>query len=304
MSRIWVYADTQSAVAELVAGARSIGKEKPAVLVVPGTLDPQEVVRIGADAYVLGAGGSSPEDYVPTMEKLVRDEGPAALFFGTTVVCRALAARLAARLGVNVFSDVKDMGDDLVASQLVYGGGAHRKVKSDGICMAMFGPSSFAAEEADEDGSVIEAAYVEPAWSIRVLETKEKASEAVDIAAAKRIVAVGRGISEESDLEMIGKLAKLLHAEVGCTRPLAEGNGWMPTERYIGISGNFVKPDLIVEIGISGQVQHTVGIGDSKVIATINKDEDCALMKQSDYCMPADLYEAVPALIAELEKRA
>jgi electron transfer flavoprotein alpha subunit len=102
---------------------------------------------------------------------------------------------------------------------------------------------------------------------------------------------------------MIQELADLLGAEMACTRPLAEGLGWMPRERYIGISGAMIKPDLYLGIGVSGQAQHTIGMSESQVVVAINRDRSAPLVAQSDYAIAGDLYEVVPALIRALKAR-
>ena len=95
----------------------------------------------------------------------------------------------------------------------------------------------------------------------------------------------------------------MLEAEIGCTRPLAEGLDWYPRERYIGVSGAFIKPDLYMGIGVSGQVQHTVGVTDSRVIVAINKDKNAAIFHQADYGIVGDLYAFLPAFISALKAR-
>uniref|UniRef100_UPI000AC6FE30 electron transfer flavoprotein subunit alpha/FixB family protein n=1 Tax=Clostridium sp. NkU-1 TaxID=1095009 RepID=UPI000AC6FE30 len=122
----------------------------------------------------------------------------------------------------------------------------------------------------------------------------------MNLAAAKRIVDIGRGLAAEEDLDMCRKLAKLLDAEVGCSRPIAENNKWMPKACYMGITGVQVKPDLIVTLGLSGQVQHIGGINKSKVIIAINKDKAAPIFKNADFGLVGDMYKIVPALIEKL----
>jgi electron transfer flavoprotein alpha subunit len=91
-------------------------------------------------------------------------------------------------------------------------------------------------------------------------------------------------------------LAAAMGAEIGCTRPIAEDRGWLPSATYIGISGALIRPDLYVSLGVSGQIQHTYGIRDSKVIVTINNNEKCPMFKAADYGIVGDLYEIAPLL--------
>ena len=122
----------------------------------------------------------------------------------------------------------------------------------------------------------------------------------MNLVAAKRIVDVGRGLAAEEDLEMCRNLAKALDAEVGCSRPVAENNKWMPKSSYMGITGVQVKPELLLALGVSGQVQHIGGINKSKVIVAINKDKAAPIFKNADFGLVGDMYKIVPALIEKL----
>lgn len=127
--------------------------------------------------------------------------------------------------------------------------------------------------------------------------------EVPDLSKARRVVAVGRGLRQESDLAIIGDLARALGAEVACSRPLAEGLGWMPKETYVGVSGLHLSPELYVAVGISGQLQHMVGCQGARCVVAVNTDEKAPVMEQADYAVVGDLYDVVPALTAELGGR-
>lgn len=101
---------------------------------------------------------------------------------------------------------------------------------------------------------------------------------------------------KQEDLEMVYAFAAKLGAEVGCSRPIAQGENWMAISRYIGVSGVMLKPDIYVALGISGQVQHTVGVRDAKIIIAVNKDKNAPIFKQCDYGIVGDIYKVVPAL--------
>lgn len=107
---------------------------------------------------------------------------------------------------------------------------------------------------------------------------------------------IGRGLAKQEDLEMVYAFAAKLGAEVGCSRPIAQGENWMAISRYIGVSGVMLKPDIYVALGISGQVQHTVGVRDAKIIIAVNKDKNAPIFKQCDYGIVGDIYKVVPAL--------
>ena len=129
----------------------------------------------------------------------------------------------------------------------------------------------------------------------------QEARQAVDLSQAERIVAVGRGIKGQEHLKIAEDLAKALGAEVAASRPICDA-GWLPMDRQIGSSGQTVAPKLYVALGISGAIQHLVGMKGSRTIVAINKDPEAPIFEIADYGIAGDLFEIVPALIAELNK--
>ena len=123
----------------------------------------------------------------------------------------------------------------------------------------------------------------------------------MDLAQAKIIVCVGRGVEKPEDIKLARELADVLGGEVGCSRPIAEELNWLPEEFYLGISGKKVKPELYIGLGVSGQIQHVTGIRDSKVIFAVNRDENAPIFEAADYGIVGDLYQVVPKLIEELK---
>ncbi|MEJ5369828.1 MAG: electron transfer flavoprotein subunit alpha/FixB family protein [Bryobacteraceae bacterium] len=130
-----------------------------------------------------------------------------------------------------------------------------------------------------------------------------EAAQAVDLSAAERIVAVGRGIQEEANLELARELASALGAELAASRPICD-NGWLPMERQVGSSGQTVAPKLYVALGISGAIQHIVGMKGSGCIVAINRDPKAPIFEIADYALVGDLFEITPAIIEELRKGA
>jgi len=122
----------------------------------------------------------------------------------------------------------------------------------------------------------------------------------VDLGAASRIVSIGRGLKAQTDLGLVEALAKAADAELSCSRPIAEGMEWLPKDRYVGISGQHVAPDLYMAIGISGQLQHMVGVRGAKTIVAINSDAEAPVFHDADYGIVGDLYEIVPAITQAL----
>jgi electron transfer flavoprotein alpha subunit len=129
----------------------------------------------------------------------------------------------------------------------------------------------------------------------------QEAKHAVDLGQAERIVAVGRGIKSQENIAIAEKLARAMGAELAASRPICD-SGWLPMERQIGSSGQTVAPKLYLALGVSGAIQHLVGMKGSRTIVAINKDADAPIFEVADYGIVGDLFEVVPALIAELEK--
>jgi len=120
--------------------------------------------------------------------------------------------------------------------------------------------------------------------------------EQVDLGGAPRVVGIGRGLKAEEDLAMVRAFAEASQSEVACSRPIAEGLDWLNKERYIGVSGKQIAPEVYFAIGISGQLQHMVGVRGARTIVAINSDANAPVFKEADFCLVGDLYKIVPAL--------
>ena len=131
--------------------------------------------------------------------------------------------------------------------------------------------------------------------------TFRDAERSVDLSAADVIVSGGRGIKEKDNLPVVEALAKALGAEIAASRPICD-NGWLPMERQVGSSGQTVSPKLYLAVGISGAIQHLVGMKGAKTIVAINKDESAPIFETADYGIVGDLFEIVPALVEEIKK--
>jgi electron transfer flavoprotein alpha subunit len=140
-----------------------------------------------------------------------------------------------------------------------------------------------------------------PKTRVELVELRKKTGEVANIESAETLVCVGKGIAKKEDLEMVKELASLLGGELGCTRALSSDYHWISEDRMIGISGKRCKPKLDVSIGVSGQIQHTVGIMTSKLIVAINKDKEAPIFKMADYGIVGDLYQVVPKLVERIK---
>jgi electron transfer flavoprotein alpha subunit len=217
---------------------------------------------------------------------------------------------LAARMRKPLITDVtaiKGAGRDATFSRPMFQGKLAADVKPNGgpPALVTFQIGSFRADAVKKGGA---APVVKIDVQIDTTAIRQKpeapfqeAKQAVDLSQAERIVAVGRGIKSQENIALAEKLAKAMGAEVAASRPICD-NGWLPMERQIGSSGQTVAPKLYVALGISGAIQHLVGMKGARTIVAINKDADAPIFEVADYGIVGDLFDIVPALTAELEK--
>ncbi|MDR1604673.1 MAG: FAD-binding protein [Gracilibacteraceae bacterium] len=299
---IWVTGERVADFGDLIAGGKTLADSVSVVVFADGA-QAAEAFAAGADrVYVVPGQDLLLEDYVPSFQNLLAREKPRLLLLKTSKRMRLVAGRLAAAAGTGVITDVTALtleGEAIIGEHMVYGGSAQRLEKSDGgLCLALVGGGVFApSPPVAGSGEVVQADFVAPARQAKLLERKPIAGEAVNLAAAKKVVGIGRGLARQEDLALAERLAGALGAEMACTRPIAEGVNWMARERYIGVSGAMLKPDYYLAVGISGQVQHMVGVTGAKTIIAINNDKNAAIFKYADYGLVADLYTALPKLI-------
>lgn len=297
--KIFVLAERAKAARELSAGARLSGDSVELVALTPAA------VLTGVADKVFSVSvpeGSMMEDALDTVASLVETEKPDILFVEPTRRMKLLVGRLAARLKTSAVTDVLTIGGAGEVSAMYFGGIAHRNVKSAGPLTVLFiGPGTFGDAVASGTDEVVSVDFIAPAAAITRTGVAAIEKSGVDLTATKRVVGVGRGIAAEEDLDMIRAFAKAIDAEIGCTRPLTETVHWLPREIYIGVSGVMIAPEVYFAIGISGQVQHTVGIDRAKTIIAINKDKNAPIFDHADYGLVADLYKAVPKMTEQFK---
>ncbi len=249
------------------------------------------------------------DGYTAGFEQLIRRLQPQIVLFPHTYQTRDFAPKLAARLGSALASDVVrwSVADGrLVLVRQVFQG----KLNAD-VTFACPPPhfvslqaGAFRADKAVPGEARVERFRPELDASMIRAQPGERFREsqrAVDLSSAEIIVAVGRGIKGKDNLPLVEKLAEALGAELGASRPICD-SGWLPMERQIGSSGQTVAPKLYVAVGISGAIQHLVGMKGSRTIVAINKDQEAPIFEVADYGIVGDLFEVVPALVEEIRK--
>ncbi|MDI9569264.1 MAG: electron transfer flavoprotein subunit alpha/FixB family protein [Pseudomonadota bacterium] len=314
MAGIWIIAEKKELAMELLTPGGQLdaaGGGRLTVVVPESEGDPADYIAAGADEVAL-LGRLSEEmsfsSWLPALAEEIKAADPAAVLLAATFRGRELAARLAARLETGLASNCLTLaaGPDgtLVMERLAYGGAALQRVAVTGRpVMATIPPRTFppAATVPGREGTV-RRLPPPPADSLRVLARKEKERSAQDIAAAKTVVCVGRGLEKREDLELARQLAAVLGGEIGCTRPISEELRWLPENLCIGLSGVQVKPELYLGLGVSGQIQHLTGLRGARLICAVNRDPHAPIFPAADLGIVGDLYEVTPILIAEIKK--
>ena len=253
----------------------------------------------------------TPDGFVQALQQVIAQVAPSYVFFAHTYQTRDFSPTLATRLDRALITDV-------IAIRQVGGATAFARPMFQGKLVADVVPQGEApflislqigAYRADAAVKGSAAAPISAA-AVTIDESKirqkpevpfQEAKQAVDLSQAERIVSVGRGIKTVENIALAEQLAKAFGAELAASRPICD-NGWLPMERQIGSSGQTVAPKLYVALGISGAIQHLVGMKGSRVIVAINKDADAPIFEVADYGIQGDLFELAPALIAELQK--
>ncbi len=287
-------------IAVLGAGADTAATELGAAdLAEVVVLDTAAVAAYTADGYVLA------------LAALVEQEKPSLVFLPHTYQTRDFAPALATRLRRALVTDVtaiKKTGDTIAYVRPVFQGKLNADVEPTGPAphIVTFQIGAFRADAAARGASPAAVRKVPVSIDPGAVRQKpeapfQEARQAVDLSQAERIVSVGRGIKGQEHLKMAEQLAQALGAELAASRPICDA-GWLPMDRQIGSSGQTVAPKLYVALGISGAIQHLVGMKGSRTIVAINKDPEAPIFEVADFGIAGDLFEIVPALIAELNR--
>jgi len=256
-------------------------------------------------------GAYTPDAFVQVLQQVIAQVSPAYVVFPHTYQTRDYSPTLAARIDRALVTDV-------TAIRTGTGAPAFARPMFQGKLIADVVPQgpapylvtiqigAYRADAAQKGAALAPIAVA----GVNVDESKirqkpeapfQEAKQAVDLSQAERIVSVGRGIKTQENIALAEQLAKAFGAELAASRPICD-NGWLPMERQIGSSGQTVAPKLYVAVGISGAIQHLVGMKGSRTIVAINKDADAPIFEVADYGLQGDLFELAPAIIAELAK--
>ncbi len=252
----------------------------------------------------------TPDGFAYALKQFVAARAPRLVLMPHTYQVRDFAPKLATAVGTTLVSDCigfrKD-GDRLLFTRQMFQGkfAADMAFTGDPPYFATFQTGSFRGDQVEmAAGAAVETIRVEvPEGTIRTKPEAvfKEAKQAVDLTQAQIIVAVGRGIKEQKNIELAKQLADALGGDIAASRPICD-SGWLPMDRQVGSSGQTVAPKLYLALGISGAIQHVVGMKSSRTVIAVNKDSEAPIFEVADYAVVANLFDVVPALIEEVRR--
>jgi electron transfer flavoprotein alpha subunit len=301
---------------EAIAAGQQFAGGRPIVVALPGGAaaaaelagaDVKEVVTIESPAL----GVYTPDGFTAGLKAAIEALAPDVVFLPHTYQTRDFAPKLAARMDRSIITDVTGIrqvnGQTAFVRPMFQG-----KLTADVVPLGSaphfvtLQIGAFRADQAARGSSPAPVRALSVTVDAGAIRQKpeppfQEAKQAVDLSQAARIVSVGRGIKEQSNIPLAQQLADALHAELAASRPICDA-GWLPMERQVGSSGQTVAPKLYLALGISGAIQHLVGMKGSSTIVAINKDADAPIFEVADYGIVGDLFEIVPAIISALKQ--
>ncbi len=304
---------------ETLVGAQAIGAETGWTLeaaVVGGDVSAiaSDVARKGViKVYALASpklAAYTPDGVVAALKPFLAERQPRLVLMPHTYQVRDFAPKLAASLDSTLVSDAigfrKD-GDRLLFTRQMFQGkfAADVSFAGPGPHFVTFQAGAFRADKLQSGAAApvenVDIAISEDAIRTRPEDPFKEAKQAVDLTQAAIIVSVGRGIKEQKNIELAKQLADALGGEIAASRPICDA-GWLPMDRQIGSSGQTVAPKLYLALGISGAIQHIVGMKGSRSIIAINKDSEAPIFEVADVAVVGNLFDIIPPLIEEVKK--
>lgn len=252
----------------------------------------------------------TPDAYAAVLEAFIRRMEPFLVLFPHTYRVRDYAPKLAVRFGTIVASDAighRWENGELIILRRFFSGKLNADIRFSGKAPHFVSVQAGAYSKTDiKEGNSAPIEVCVPDIFPDTIRSKpsepfREAKQTIDLASATIIVAVGRGIKEKENISLVEKLAYALGGELAASRPVCD-NGWLLPDRQVGSSGQTVSPKLYIAVGISGAIQHLVGMKGSETVIAINKDPDAPIFDIADYGIVGDLFEIIPALTEEIEK--
>jgi electron transfer flavoprotein alpha subunit len=251
----------------------------------------------------------TPDGFVFALKEFIAQRQPRVVLMPHTYQVRDFAPQLATALGKTLVPDCigfRKQGNDLLFTRQMFQGkfAADVAFGGDPPFFATFQAGAFRGDKAEAGTAPVENVTIDvPDSALRTRPEApfKEAKQAVDLTQAEIIVAVGRGIKEQKHIELAKQLAEALGGEIAASRPICD-SGWLPMDRQIGSSGQTVAPKLYLALGISGAIQHVVGMKGARTIVAVNKDSEAPIFEVADFGIVGNLFDVVPPLIEEVKK--
>lgn len=301
---------------EAITAAQSIGKDLglKVAAVLPCDKDcalAQEIAGYAIEKVIVAKneklGIYTPDAYADAFEQVIKATNPQYVVMSHTYQVRDFAPKVATRFGREVVGDCiryRAEGGKLVLSRRIFLGklDADVTVGGDAPYFVTFQSGAFRGDAAEKGSASVETIDV-PVGEVRMTaeEPFQEAKASVDLTKSEVIVAIGRGIKSQENIAVAQALADVLGADLAASRPICDSE-WLPIDRQIGSSGQTVAPKLYIALGISGAIQHIVGMKNAGTIVAINKDSEAPIFDIADYGIVGDLFEAVPVMVEEIKK--
>lgn len=297
---------------EAVVAAQALGKDinqKVSVLVFGKNSDnlSKEASSFNVAEVILveddNLNSYSADAYAETIKQVVEKESPKFVIMGYSYLVRDFFPKVSARLQKPLITDVigykTDGGKTLFTKQVLHGKlTVDIESKVEGPILIGFQSAAYSVDNLENGSAEVRTVTVtlDPAQLKTTSEEPfQEDSGGIDLTAADKIISIGRGIGKEENMPMVKELAAALKAEIGASRPIVD-SGWLPNSHQVGSSGQSVTPNLYLALGISGAIQHVVGMKGSKNIVAINRDPDAPIFEIADYGVVGDILEIVPKL--------
>ena len=306
MNKILIFSENESLARQMLTLASSLNSE-----VCVATINENMAKALAActsDQVIWLQGESTRlEDYARALAELAHDLGIGLVLIGATVSGQELAAQSATYLDAGLICGARQVvqgQNGLETTRIMYSGAAVKKEALRGLTVVTVPVGIYPpASQGLDASSPIRSIPVKVDSRVKQLEHSPIERKSAGLSSSHIVIGVGLGFDRQDDLKLAEELAASLHAAVGCTRPVAEDKQWLPSDMYLGISGENIHPDMYIAVGISGQVQHMAGVRDAKVIVAINKNEKAPIFKSADYGIVGDLYKVLPLLTEAIKSR-
>lgn len=301
---------------EAITAAQSIGKDLGLKVsaVLPCDKDcslAQEIAGYDLEKVIVAKneklGNYTPDGYADAWEQVIKAVAPQYVVMSHTYQVRDFAPKVATRLGRELVGDCiryRAEGGKLVLTRRIFLGklDADVTIGGDAPCFITFQSGAFRGDSAERGTAAVETMDV-AVNDIRMTPEApfQEAKASVDLTKSEIIVAVGRGIKSQENIALAQQLADVLGADLAASRPICDSE-WLPIDRQIGSSGQTVAPKVYIALGISGAIQHIVGMKNAGTIVAVNKDSEAPIFDIADYGIVGDLFEAVPIMVEEIKK--